>query len=373
MPENELNLDLIDLKLETQNKNDEDLNEVSQVSPDIISFNQLYSIETIFNKLNNRSLTIPDFQRKWGLWSLKNQSLFIESIILQLPIPSIVVFTDTSFKLKVIDWLQRTSTIFSFLKDEFELSWLSQIKTENFNGFVFSQLPEDIKYQIWNSTLSVITVQCNPGDERANATYYEIFRRLNQWWLSLTPQEIRNALYKGNFLEFLRWNEETLIIWIRNHEIWNELYKIRWNYALNCSRERDVELLLRIFAIAETQDDTIDKKMWDFLNKYLETANKKSTDDLESIWVAFYKAMDYVVLNNLIQIFKDFKIKQSMWYNMLLSVIISFYLKNPDSELPERDFKTLVIRNDFPDASSDTWNIRKIKIWREIFDEFILP
>lgn len=166
--------------LAIQEKATEDNDNVSQVSPNILSFTQLYSIETIKNKLDNETLSVPVFQRKAGLWSLKNQSLFIESILLQLPIPSIVVFADKTNKLKVIDGLQRITTLKSFLNNELTLVGLEQIKTERLNSLCFSQLGEDERNAFLNSTISIITVQCSPEDIRSDATYYEIFRRLNQ-------------------------------------------------------------------------------------------------------------------------------------------------------------------------------------------------
>ena len=364
--------DLLDEELAIKEKLTEDEDDVSQVSQNIISFTQLYSIETLYAKLKNGSLWSPEFQRKWGLWSLKNQSFFIESIILQLPIPSIVVFSDSTFQLKVIDWLQRISTLKSFLSDWFELAGLSQIKTEPFNGFKFSDLPEWVKNQFLNSTISVITVQCTPDDEKADATYYEIFRRLNQWWLVLTPQEIRNAIYKWPFLELLRWNGSDKG-GLRNNDTWKDLYKIRWNQGHNYARERDVELLLKIFALAESNDDRISKNMGDFLNTYLKKANNKSEIEIGFLETAFLKAMEYINSNNIIPLFRENKIRQSMYYNMLLSVLIDHYLwPNNWNELSDKNFSVLLSRNDLPEASSDTWNPWKIKRWREIFSEFIV-
>lgn len=373
MPEQTVLVDPIDEELALSDKQLEDEDDVSQVSQNIISFTQLYSIETLYNKLTNTSLWIPEFQRKWWLWSLKNQSLFIESIILNLPIPSIVVFTDSSNKLKVIDGLQRTSTLKSFLNDWFRLSSLAQVKTEQFNGLLFSELSEDIKNQIRNSTISVITVQCSPDDEKAEATYYEIFRRLNQGWLALTPQEIRNAIYKWPFLDFVRGIDDQNIVGIRNNVIWTSLYKIRWNQVLNYQRERDVELLLKIFALAENADDKIGKNMGDFLNDYLKRANKKTDEEIKTLDKAFTQAMEYIEANNIIGLFRERRVRQSMWYNMLLSVVITYYLANPTLKLDSRDFINLLNQWDLPNASSDTWNTVKIKRWREIFSEFILP
>jgi hypothetical protein len=363
---------ILDQELESEDKALENDEGVSQVSQNIISYTQLYSIETLFNKLKNNSLGIPNFQRKWGLWSLKNQSLFIESMILQLPIPSIVVFSDGALNYKVIDWLQRVTTIKAFLEDGFELSWLKQSKTELLNGYKFSQLEESIKNQIYNSTISVITVQCTPDDERANATYYEIFWRLNQGWLVLTPQEIRNAIYKWNFLDFIRWVEESWVKGIRDNETWRELYKIRWNDSPNYARERDVELLLKIFALAETPNGSVNKNMGEFINDYLAGANKKNETEISELRNSFMKAMEYLDQNDIINLFKTNKVRKLMWYNMLLSVLISYYKSNPNKLLPKKDFIQLISRDNLPDSSSDTWNVGKIKKWKEIFEDFII-
>ena len=56
MPEQTVLVDPIDEELALSDKQLEDEDDVSQVSQNIISFTQLYSIETLYNKLTNTSL-----------------------------------------------------------------------------------------------------------------------------------------------------------------------------------------------------------------------------------------------------------------------------------------------------------------------------
>ena len=61
----------------------------------------------------------PDFQRFYR-WNLNQKSRFIESLILDLPTPSIFVYQRMDGKWELVDGLQRLSTIFEFagvLKD----------------------------------------------------------------------------------------------------------------------------------------------------------------------------------------------------------------------------------------------------------------
>ena len=62
--------------------------------------------------LENALILSPYYQRYDGIWSTKDKSLFIESIILNIPIPSIYLSEDSKGNLIVIDGRQRLSTLF---------------------------------------------------------------------------------------------------------------------------------------------------------------------------------------------------------------------------------------------------------------------
>ncbi|EGQ79914.1 hypothetical protein HMPREF9094_1056 [Fusobacterium animalis ATCC 51191] len=73
-------------------------------------------ISEYIRKNEQDELTLdPPYQRTFR-WTKKDQSLLIESILLGIPLPPIYVFQREDGVWEVIDGLQRTMTIISFLK-----------------------------------------------------------------------------------------------------------------------------------------------------------------------------------------------------------------------------------------------------------------
>lgn len=76
------------------------------------------SLDISFNELldmyNNQELIIsPDYQRMFR-WSEEKQSMFIESLILEMPLPPIFVIENGEGSYELIDGLQRISTYLHF-------------------------------------------------------------------------------------------------------------------------------------------------------------------------------------------------------------------------------------------------------------------
>ena len=88
---------------------------------DIVAYNELRSCADLFRLRSSGKLEIqPDFQRE-VVWKKNDQSRFIDSLVKQLPIPSMCFSLDyKTQKWKVIDGLQRMSSIINFLS---EASW----------------------------------------------------------------------------------------------------------------------------------------------------------------------------------------------------------------------------------------------------------
>src|ERR1700722_20108811 len=102
-------------KLEDQSFYDEDHDQ--PVPPgDVVAYNELRSCADLFRMFAKGNLEIqPDFQRE-VVWKNDEQSRFIDSLVKQLPIPSMCFSLDhKTQKWKVIDGLQRMSTITNFL------------------------------------------------------------------------------------------------------------------------------------------------------------------------------------------------------------------------------------------------------------------
>ena len=142
----------------------------------------------------------PDFQRHANLWDIKKKSRFIESIILGIPIPSMFFYVDRdSKKWVVIDGLQRLCALYDFMvTKKVRLKGLELLKNvEDYSLEEFSYF-DQLDMAMRNVTLNVIS-----GDASRDAIYL-IFKRINSEGLALRPAEIRNALYRGKGMDFIK-------------------------------------------------------------------------------------------------------------------------------------------------------------------------
>jgi uncharacterized protein with ParB-like and HNH nuclease domain len=140
----------------------------------------------------------PDYQRLFR-WSVEQQTRFLESILLGIPIPPIFVAENKDGKWEIVDGLQRISTVLSYFgalknlpeKNNWALTEGELIK--DLKGFKYEQLTTKIQLNIkrfvcrieilnWNSTIDV---------------RYELFNRLNTGGTQLSDQEIRNCIFRG--------------------------------------------------------------------------------------------------------------------------------------------------------------------------------
>ena len=117
-------------ELEEQTFYEDDYAEVPP--PDIVAYNELRSCADLFRMHEQGILEIsPEFQRDI-VWKGPDQTRFIDSLIKQLPIPSMCFALDhKQQKWIVIDGLQRISTIVKFLQGgDWKLSQLDDIDPE---------------------------------------------------------------------------------------------------------------------------------------------------------------------------------------------------------------------------------------------------
>ena len=111
---------------------------------DIVAFNELRSCADLFRMYDKKQLEIqPDFQRN-VVWKASAQTRFIDSLIKQLPIPSICISLDYKTEKRIIiDGLQRISSIIKFLADDtWRLSRISDIDC-NLSGKTVSEIKQN--------------------------------------------------------------------------------------------------------------------------------------------------------------------------------------------------------------------------------------
>jgi hypothetical protein len=141
----------------------------------------------------------PDFQRNL-VWKPEQKSRFIESIILNFPLPPFYVNQQKDNTLVIVDGLQRTTTLRDFLDDKngFALSGLKTLPELNKHRFV--DLPSNYQAQIEDKKLWIYVIKPSVSI----AVVYELFDRINTGGTPLNRQEVRNCLFIGKSTELLK-------------------------------------------------------------------------------------------------------------------------------------------------------------------------
>lgn len=232
---------------------------------DVVAFNELRSCADLYRLYKEGTLDIqPDFQRD-VVWKLPEQTVFIDSLIKQLPIPSMCFSLDfNTQKWQVVDGLQRMTSIVNFLDEnkEWRLSRRKDIHSKISGRTNFDIRDGDaetsILYKkIQNLSLPITVIRCDLNKPEHAEYLFTIFHRLNSGGSRLNHQEIRNCIYSGEFNDLLK-----------------ELDKSpKWKLIKNLlpgkgSRFRSLELILRFFALYQNQQGYTGN-MPTFLNMFM--------------------------------------------------------------------------------------------------------
>jgi len=164
---------------------------------DIDILAQTPSIHAIKKKYDYEEIDLnPDFQRN-EIWTLKQKSLLIESILINIPIPAFYIDARNPSKMIVIDGLQRLSTILKYIEDDFALVDTEYLKLK---GKKFSTLERKYQRRIEDYELTFNMIRPGTPSEVA----FNIFSRINTLGTPLSAQEIRHAMNMGISTDFLK-------------------------------------------------------------------------------------------------------------------------------------------------------------------------
>lgn len=151
------------------------------------------SIGEIVGLHSSKELIIqPDFQRLFR-WTNAQRSRLVESVLIQLPIPSIFVIENEDGLLELVDGLQRTSSLIQFINHEaISLPVLAlegcDLVTE-LNTKTFEDLPLSLKLRLKRSAIRTVIIK----RQSSQFLRYEMFKRLNTGGSKLSDQDIRNV------------------------------------------------------------------------------------------------------------------------------------------------------------------------------------
>jgi Protein of unknown function DUF262 len=158
----------------------------------------------------------PEYQRRL-VWDDKKRSLFIESLLLNVPIPPIFLYEWELGRYEVMDGQQRLSAIIDFYENGLALKGLE--KWSELNGLRFRDLPDTLQRGLDRRRVSatVLLIEGPTEPPQKSDVRKLVFERLNTGGQHLNAQELRNCLYAGHFNDLLiQLSRERLFA-----EIWN--------------------------------------------------------------------------------------------------------------------------------------------------------
>jgi hypothetical protein len=237
----------------------------------------------------------PEYQRRLR-WTTPQKSRFIESLLLNIPVPPVFFYESDAARYEVMDGQQRLNAVREFIAGDYALSGLPVLKP--LNGLRYSGCPPRIKRTLERASLAAIillleseTAESASGDLTLTDIRRFIFDRLNTGGTKLNPQEIRNALNPGVFSK--------LLLEITRLSIFTHVFDIPPyveadpnDYYENPERQKnklyasmgDCQLVLRYFALKDKKN--IRGSMKSMLDRSMETT---ITEDVGSAWQREYE------------------------------------------------------------------------------------
>lgn len=241
-----------------------------------LSFNELLDMSA------NHELNIkPDYQRLFR-WTEGQQSRFIESLLLEMPVPPIFVVEEENGTYQLIDGLQRISS-YLHLRGKLSAAHLDPpVAIGEFltlsdcdivpalNGLTFNDFPTALQIRLKRAFIRVEVIR-KETDPRFK---YHMFKRLNSGGELLSAQQLRNCtirLLDPVFPDFV----------IRMSEV--EDFK-ECTSGMTASRKLsafDQELVLRFFALKNWRAN-FKHDVTDFLTEYMEEVVEAKNFDFDT-------------------------------------------------------------------------------------------
>ena len=337
-----------------------------------------YTISSLYEKYKDSDLILnPDYQRYY-VWDAKKASNLIESLILNIPIPVIFTSEDTDEDKgdEVIDGQQRLQSIFSFIDGKFpdgNTFRLSKLKIlKDLSGKKFTDLETTIQKKIKKRELTVTRIKSETHDD----IKFEMFERLNTNITKLNAQELRNCLYRGRYMDFLK-----------KMAVNQDFHYIINQKETDNKRMLHEELLLVFCALVHKSYLNYKPPLKQFLNADAKQYRDASDDELSNLEYQFKKSTDLIRTifdkdafkvfsideKTKEAVFSALKVNQGLYF--ILMYCFTFYEKNqvmPFADLIREELLNLQIHNvEFRDTLTGSGTnskekiIKKFDIWRD--------
>jgi hypothetical protein len=252
----------------------------------LVSFDSYdLSVRQLLDMVESSDIFVPPEYQRQFIWDPIRQSALIESVFLGIPVPSLFMATNSDSTWEVVDGVQRLGTLSHFVASKKLLLNISRDhalkckgleKLTSLNDFTFADLPKSLQLRFGTRPIRVTVL----NDKSDLSVRFDLFERLNTGGVHLTPQEIRNCVYRGPFNDAIK----TLAA----HPSFRATVKVKDRQKNNGAYE---EMVLRFFAYLQNYKQ-FDHSVKEFLNSYMK--EKQKTDIEKKARQLFHDVFDFI-------------------------------------------------------------------------------
>lgn len=252
-----------------------------------------FTIEIILQKYmdgletDSNEIFIPDYQRDYK-WDSKILSRFIESILLDFPIPYIYIANvtgedyETDGRVEIIDGSQRIRALHYFVTNQVALHELKELK--ELDGFCFDDLPAGRKRRFLRETLRFVELKGEVDESHRR----DLFERINSGVKKLVGAETRHGSEYASSVFY-----QKVIMPCSTDALFSKLAPLSDKKKSNGDHR---ELVTRYFAYLN-DFDRYDGRVLQFLEGFLESAVGRTERDVEGDIEDFNKTMSFIDAN----------------------------------------------------------------------------
>lgn len=235
-----------------------------------------YTIFEYLRKITQKKIIVqPDFQRLL-VWTDEQKSRFIESVLMNFPIPPMYLNETIDAKYMIIDGLQRTTALGLFYNNKHKLSGLKTLK--GFNDKFYEDLPDTLQTKFEDKKLTIFAL----SPKTPMHVIYDLFNRINTGGTQLNRQEVRNCIYIGESTKLLKELSE------------KPFFKTAIGNGIKPTRMKDREAILRYLAFRWfNYEDGYKGDMSVFIEEAMKGINNMKEDKILEISNDFKNVMEW--------------------------------------------------------------------------------